>query len=30
LVKPEDLAGTLALIRGGSNADGSDADSEID
>jgi DNA segregation ATPase FtsK/SpoIIIE, S-DNA-T family len=30
LVKPEDLAGTLALIRGGSGADGSDADSEID
>jgi S-DNA-T family DNA segregation ATPase FtsK/SpoIIIE len=30
LVKPEDLAGTLMLIRGGSNADGSDADSEID
>jgi DNA segregation ATPase FtsK/SpoIIIE, S-DNA-T family len=30
LVKPEDLAGTLALIRGGSNADGSDADNEID
>ena len=30
LVRPEDLAGTLALIRGGSNADGSDADSEID
>ena len=30
LVKPEDLAGTLALIRGGSSADGSDADSEID
>jgi DNA segregation ATPase FtsK/SpoIIIE, S-DNA-T family len=30
LVKPEDLAGTLALIRGGSNADGSDADGEID
>ena len=29
LVKPEDLAGTLMLIRGGSNADGSDAD-EID
>ncbi len=26
LVKPEDLAGTLMLIRGGSNADGSDAD----
>ncbi len=30
LVKPEDLAGTLMLIRGGSNAEGSDADSEID
>jgi DNA segregation ATPase FtsK/SpoIIIE, S-DNA-T family len=30
LVKPEDLAGTLALIRGGAAADGSDADSEID
>ena len=30
LVKPEDLAGTLALIRGGANADGSDADNEID
>jgi S-DNA-T family DNA segregation ATPase FtsK/SpoIIIE len=30
LVKPEDLAGTLALIRGGASADGSDADSEID
>jgi S-DNA-T family DNA segregation ATPase FtsK/SpoIIIE len=30
LVKPEDLAGTLALIRGGSSADGSDADSGID
>ena len=30
LVKPEDLAGTLALIRGGAGADGSDADSEID
>ncbi|WP_414686891.1 FtsK/SpoIIIE family DNA translocase [Mycobacterium sp.] len=30
LVKPEDLAGTLALIRGGSSADGSDTDSEID
>ncbi|WP_422268794.1 DNA translocase FtsK 4TM domain-containing protein [Mycobacterium sp.] len=30
LVKPEDLAGTLALIRGGSSADGSDSDSEID
>ena len=29
LVKPEDLAGTLMLIRGGSNADGSD-DGEID
>ena len=28
LVKPEDLAGTLMLIRGGSNADGSDDDSE--
>ncbi len=28
LVKPEDLAGTLMLIRGGSNADGSDADEE--
>ncbi len=26
LVKPEDLAGTLMLIRGGSNADGSDDD----
>jgi S-DNA-T family DNA segregation ATPase FtsK/SpoIIIE len=26
LVKPEDLAGTLMLIRGGNNADGSDAD----
>ncbi len=26
LVKPEDLAGTLMLIRGGSNADGSDND----
>ena len=30
LVKPEDLAGTLALIRGGAGADGSDADSETD
>ena len=30
LVKPEDLAGTLALIRGGAGADGSDASSEID
>jgi DNA segregation ATPase FtsK/SpoIIIE, S-DNA-T family len=30
LVKPDDLAGTLALIRGGAGADGSDADSEID
>jgi S-DNA-T family DNA segregation ATPase FtsK/SpoIIIE len=30
LVKPEDLAGTLALIRGGAGADGSDADSEFD
>ena len=30
LVKPEDLAGTLALIRGGSSADGSDAAGEID
>ena len=30
LVKPEDLAGTLALIRGGAGADGSDADGEID
>jgi DNA segregation ATPase FtsK/SpoIIIE, S-DNA-T family len=30
LVKPEDLAATLALIRGGAGADGSDADSEID
>jgi len=30
LVKPEDLAATLMLIRGGANADGSDADSEID
>jgi len=30
LVKPEDLAGTLALIRGGANADGSDAGNEID
>jgi DNA segregation ATPase FtsK/SpoIIIE, S-DNA-T family len=30
LVKPEDLAGTLALIRGGSSADGSDAASDID
>src|SRR6201995_3067329 len=30
LVKPEDLAGTLALIRGGAGADGSDADTEID
>jgi len=30
LVRPEDLAGTLALIRGGAGADGSDADSEID
>jgi S-DNA-T family DNA segregation ATPase FtsK/SpoIIIE len=28
LVKPEDLAGTLMLIRGGSNADGSDDQSE--
>lgn len=28
LVKPEDLAATLMLIRGGSNADGSDAESE--
>jgi DNA segregation ATPase FtsK/SpoIIIE, S-DNA-T family len=28
LVKPEDLAGTLMLIRGGSNADGSDDDSD--
>jgi DNA segregation ATPase FtsK/SpoIIIE, S-DNA-T family len=26
LVKPVDLAGTLMLIRGGNNADGSDAD----
>ncbi len=30
LVKPEDLAGTLMLIRGGSNADGSDDNGEID
>jgi S-DNA-T family DNA segregation ATPase FtsK/SpoIIIE len=30
LVKPEDLAGTLALIRGGAGADGSAADSEFD
>ncbi len=28
LVKPEDLAATLMLIRGGSNADGSDDDSD--
>jgi S-DNA-T family DNA segregation ATPase FtsK/SpoIIIE len=28
LVKPEDLAGTLMLIRGGANADGSDQDSD--
>ena len=28
LVKPEDLAGTLMLIRGGSNADGSDSEAE--
>ena len=28
LVKPEDLAGTLMLIRGGSSADGSDDDSD--
>jgi DNA segregation ATPase FtsK/SpoIIIE, S-DNA-T family len=30
LVKPEDLAATLMLIRGGANADGSDHDSETD
>ncbi|OBF37821.1 cell division protein FtsK [Mycobacterium sp. ACS1612] len=30
LVKPDELAGTLALIRGGSNADGGDADDEVD
>ena len=30
LVKPEDLAGTLMLIRGGSNADGSDDDAAGD
>ncbi|WP_083198756.1 FtsK/SpoIIIE family DNA translocase [Mycobacterium malmoense] len=28
LVKPDELAGTLALIRGGANADGSDGDEE--
>lgn len=28
LVKPDELAGTLALIRGGANADGSDDDGE--
>ncbi|MFG1929768.1 DNA translocase FtsK [Mycobacterium sp. NPDC048908] len=28
LVKPDELAGTLALIRGGSNADGGDADDD--
>jgi S-DNA-T family DNA segregation ATPase FtsK/SpoIIIE len=28
LVKPDELAGTLALIRGGVNADGSDQDSD--
>jgi S-DNA-T family DNA segregation ATPase FtsK/SpoIIIE len=28
LVKPDELAGTLALIRGGSNADGGDSDDE--
>ncbi|SPM37443.1 cell division transmembrane protein FtsK [Mycobacterium rhizamassiliense] len=28
LVKPDELAGTLALIRGGANADGSDDDDE--
>ncbi len=28
LVKPDELAGTLALIRGGANADGSDEDSD--
>ena len=30
LVKPEDLAATLMLIRGGANADGSDGDSDTD
>lgn len=30
LVKPDDLAGTLALIRGGSGASGADADDEPD
>jgi S-DNA-T family DNA segregation ATPase FtsK/SpoIIIE len=30
LVKPEDLAATLMLIRGGANADGSDPGSETD
>ena len=30
LVKPEDLAGTLMLIRGGSNADGSDGSDDGD
>lgn len=30
LVKPDELAGTLALIRGGSDANGADADDEPD
>lgn len=30
LVKPDELAGTLALIRGGSDANGADADDEDD
>jgi DNA segregation ATPase FtsK/SpoIIIE, S-DNA-T family len=28
LVKPDELAGTLALIRGGSSADGTDSSEE--
>jgi S-DNA-T family DNA segregation ATPase FtsK/SpoIIIE len=28
LVKPDELAGTLMLIRGGSDANGADADDE--
>jgi S-DNA-T family DNA segregation ATPase FtsK/SpoIIIE len=30
LVKPDELAGTLALIRGGSDANGGDEDDEVD
>jgi S-DNA-T family DNA segregation ATPase FtsK/SpoIIIE len=28
LIKPDELAGTLALIRGGASADGSDGEGE--